>query len=108
MCHTTICVYMNTQSSIGFVIMDTTPTEMYTLSLHDALPILIEYSRGQITILDRPKLERLCCECYATQPFEFWPVQDRKSTRLNSSHVAISYAVLCLKKKKHLQHTHPD
>src|SRR5437870_11505670 len=77
----------------------TASTEIYTLSLHDALPIL-----------DRD----LCINCTAHLPslvgveggeqqlrfFALYPLlQDRKSTRLNSSHVAISYAVFCLKKK---------
>src|SRR2546430_7283836 len=86
-----------------FFFNDTATTEIYTLSLHDALPISSE-SSGQ------------------TEPFHFAPTgphhdeaqsprqhlsahgkpsyQDRKSTRLNSSHSQISYAVFCLKKKK--------
>src|SRR5438067_13633714 len=78
--------------SFFFFFNDTATTEIYTLSLHDALPIL-----GYEELLKA-----------------FWenhdPTQgmrqgndagtDRKSTRLNSSHVSISYAVFCLKKKK--------
>src|SRR5580698_10661502 len=65
-------------------------TEIYTLSLHDALPI----SRHPRWSLRRPLA--------GSQP---WPSprpgsRDRKSTRLNSSHMSISYAVFCLKKKK--------
>src|SRR5690625_6661901 len=41
---------------------------------------------------------------HTTAPFRIWSI-DRKSTRLNSSHVAISYAVFCLKKKKKITHT---
>src|SRR5258705_10298036 len=77
-----------------FFFNDTATTEIYTLSLHDALPIssisacfrvpaghdgeIHDDGRGQ------PRAER----------------RDRKSTRLNSSHLGISYAVFCLKKKK--------
>src|SRR5205814_10165897 len=85
----------------SFFFNDTATTEIYTLSLHDALPI----SRSGI-----------CCASASSG----WPVatptattprgwrttpstsccsRDRKSTRLNSSHLGISYAVFCLKKK---------
>src|SRR5262245_62896555 len=73
----------------------TATTEIYTLSLHDALPIslgkLIDY-RGLST--PSTPLEALL----AVLPAEL--ARDRKSTRLNSSHLGISYAVFCLKKKK--------
>src|SRR3989442_8147617 len=79
-----------------FFFNDTATTEIYTLSLHDALPI---------SFLPRA-LERVA----DVQPHAADPVDlevddleihgDRKSTRLNSSHVRISYAVFCLKKKK--------
>src|SRR5215471_19505135 len=71
-----------------FFFNDTATTEIYTLSLHDALPI----SGGHSS----------CPACHAYQhgPRE----TDRKSTRLNSSHVEISYAVFCLKKKKKKNH----
>src|SRR5437660_4115820 len=71
------------------------PTEIYTLSLHDALPIL---AAGLIHGLFRTMSSRL-----ATWAGEPTGHRDRKSTRLNSSHVAISYAVFCLKKKKNKQ-----
>src|SRR6266511_4748552 len=66
---------------------DTATTEIYTLSLHDALPISRGYRIG-----DRCHRRYLGCA--------FSRSRDRKSTRLNSSHVKISYAVSCLKKKK--------
>src|SRR5437870_10710729 len=76
---------------------DAATTEIYTLSLHDALPISAQ-RRGWA-----PSPRRLLAGgllavgALAVVP----PVAgDRKSTRLNSSHVAISYAVFCLKKKK--------
>src|SRR5206468_12862589 len=64
-------------------------TEIYTLSLHDALPIL-----GDQGVLDLELLGDRESAADATG------VEDRKSTRLNSSHDQISYAVFCLKKKK--------
>src|SRR5574337_1830251 len=72
-----------------FFFNDTATTEIYTLSLHDALPI---YGRGQ-----RPERRD------GKGKLVLWRL-DRKSTRLNSSHHSISYAVFCLKKKKNNQH----
>src|SRR2546427_12946638 len=82
-----------------FFFNDTATTEIYTLSLHDALPIFdgarqrlgplpfeecnVTAQREQVVRTDRQKR-----------------FPDRKSTRLNSSHSQISYAVFCLKKKK--------
>src|SRR6266513_5713908 len=68
-----------------FFFNDTATTEIYTLSLHDALPITPPTCA--------PPLPR-------TRPRSRCATADRKSTRLNSSHVSISYAVFCLKKKK--------
>src|SRR2546429_5622851 len=77
-----------------FFFNDTATTEIYTLSLHDALPICCGRRRLRPGLWHRP---RRCCH----RP---WHRQrsgpDRKSTRLNSSHGYISYAVFCLKKKK--------
>src|SRR5947208_15240955 len=71
-----------------FFFNDTATTEIYTLSLHDALPILEPHrSEGRA----RGEARRLR---------EHGRRLDRKSTRLNSSHQIISYAVFCLKKKK--------
>src|SRR5471030_2584271 len=70
-----------------FFFNDTATTEIYTLSLHDALPIL----RGNRTAeRSGQRLQRIGRNGHT---------QDRKSTRLNSSHLGISYAVFCLKKK---------
>src|SRR5215203_6643890 len=67
-----------------FFFNDTATTEIYTLSLHDALPIYSPPPAGR-----------------ASPSPTNWPRRiDRKSTRLNSSHANISYAVFCLKKKK--------
>src|SRR5699024_12292576 len=75
-----------------FFFNDPAPTAIYTLSLHDALPISgcnIENAAFPVTC---------CAERVAI--FNAIAQGDRKSTRLNSSHVSISYAVFCLKKKK--------
>src|SRR5258707_7497759 len=77
-----------------FFFNDTATTEIYTLSLHDALPIF----------LDKVKAGELSFAIQETTPLpvseEYIEATDRKSTRLNSSHANISYAVFCLKKKK--------
>src|SRR6266498_4462152 len=78
--------------SYFFFFNDTATTEIYTLSLHDALPI----SRG-----GRPRAG-CWCRAWARRAPRRSP-RDQKSTRLNSSHVRISYAVFCLKKKKKKQ-----
>src|SRR5256885_13146351 len=72
-----------------FFFNDTATTEIYTLSLHDALPIYI----------DRVVFG---FQTFSDKTAKRWIVfrEDRKSTRLNSSHLVISYAVFCLKKKK--------
>src|SRR5436190_18529333 len=83
-----------------FSLNDTAPTEIYTLSLHDALPIFMI-----------AMLALACTSRAAPMPRFFengdarlaFTLEDRKSTRLNSSHTVISYAVFCLKKK--INHT---
>src|SRR2546422_4468880 len=75
-----------------FFFNDTATTEIYTLSLHDALPISSE-SVGRTRGMPLRRTDVLSGASRR-------PVQDRKSTRLNSSHGYISYAVFCLKKKK--------
>src|SRR6266478_9122957 len=79
----TICSSL--YSYVFFFFNDTATTEIYTLSLHDALPI-----------------SRRCPWCATNHGSRCSRVRrrDRKSTRLNSSHSQISYAVFCLKKKK--------
>src|SRR5688572_31556289 len=83
---------------IFFFFNDTATTEIYTLSLHDALPIF--YTARLDRGLSPP-------DVHDTIPGARWSEErrlndkgDRKSTRLNSSHSQISYAVFCLKKKK--------
>src|SRR3712207_7293666 len=93
---------------IYFFFNDTATTEIYTLSLHDALPIFIictyimsfptfwpehsDRSSRRRSRNHRPMILQLRISL-------FMPGLDRKSTRLNSSHANISYAVFCLKKK---------
>src|SRR2546427_8037404 len=88
--------------SFFFFFNDTATTEIYTLSLHDALPIWFPYPNEPHD--DRTSLRR---RRYPRQPGTGpgrhrcrTARRDRKSTRLNSSHSQISYAVFCLKKKK--------
>src|SRR5438309_9643882 len=90
-----LTIHYDLRSYYSFFFTATAPTEIYTLSLHDALPIY----RERI-----PRREDLVV---ATGPHALLAgahergLGDRKSTRLNSSHSSISYAVFCLKKKKH-------
>src|SRR2546422_11294286 len=81
-----------------FFFNDTATTEIYTLSLHDALPI---YARGVADALIHQLNETRDDGERAVDIVDDAGVNlDRKSTRLNSSHGYISYAVFCLKKKK--------
>src|SRR3712207_7168419 len=94
-----------------FFFNDTATTEIYTLSLHDALPILlaiaaaafmggimyVTFTRPAENFSDAgPATSQQTSDAYADSE----ACADRKSTRLNSSHANISYAVFCLKKKK--------
>src|SRR3712207_9452331 len=97
-------------NSMVFFFNDTATTEIYTLSLHDALPI-----SGVEVVRDKTRSKTgvfgglsKCLRFVLTEPIELLRGtikltcrgRDRKSTRLNSSHANISYAVFCLKKKK--------
>src|SRR5699024_11855135 len=98
-------------------VADTSSSEVYTLSLHDALPISVVAERlarlskpavacflgatelvGAGSVVLASGLEDAVAKTAALAG-ESFEVLDRKSTRLNSSHVSISYAVFCLKKK---------
>src|SRR3712207_7715968 len=88
-----------------FFFNDTATTEIYTLTLHDALPISIKEGAAQIVIgthalIQRGVEFRDLSLVVVDEQHRFGVAQDRKSTRLNSSHANISYAVFCLKKKK--------
>src|SRR2546422_3630534 len=88
------CVMPQVRPRFLFFFNDPATTEIYTLSLHDALPILVLASLPPRTAPERVALAR------AMKPHGAATDADRKSTRLNSSHGYISYAVFCLKKKK--------
>src|SRR5438132_3392721 len=88
---------------------DTATTEIYTLSLHDALPISGAAARrpvrsvGRLSSRARPPVgaaREHDSRARARLAHPRLRRRDRKSTRLNSSHTVISYAVFCLKKKK--------
>src|SRR3712207_7379284 len=86
---------------IYFFFNDTATTEIYTLSLHDALPICPLGWRDVILVVwssDVTAIRRWPRSLTSRASSTVEP--DRKSTRLNSSHANISYAVFCLKKKK--------
>src|SRR3989475_7372877 len=98
-----------------FFFNDTATTEIYTLSLHDALPISLYNVLDDLSIkntinnalLDEALLLDINTDVYQGMVMLTGSVRDaatrqkdRKSTRLNSSHSQISYAVFCLKKKK--------
>src|SRR2546421_12925815 len=78
-----------------FFFNDTATTEIYTLSLHDALPISARAAETSQQY-QRPAATSRSALDSSARPWSL----DRKSTRLNSSHDQISYAVFCLKKKK--------
>src|SRR2546429_8227065 len=91
-----------------FFFNDTATTEIYTLSLHDALPICLDdasaaevRSLGDDHVAGRVELDAVR---HAARRPEDGRLLDRKSTRLNSSHGYISYAVFCLKKKQTQNH----
>src|SRR5256885_16487894 len=103
MCCTSCCsalriMYPRHSGSPFFFFNDTATTEIYTLSLHDALPIY--------AVVADHRIEQAADQAGATRQTAREATQqaavatDRKSTRLNSSHLVISYAVFCLKKKK--------
>src|SRR5207249_12194660 len=108
------CVVLPFLPSFLFFFPPPSPTALYTLSLHDALPIFA-CRPSPSSVCPRPAAEFAAfdgsargCRRAWSRPSRGHPAcmrdgllhADRKSTRLNSSHVSISYAVFCLKKKK--------
>src|SRR3712207_8416454 len=93
-----------------FFFNDPRPTEIYPLPLHAALPISLRASYSLTG--DKPAVTNSQVIIESTniwRPFasdKEAALRDRKSTRLNSSHANISYAVFCLKKKKKAYHLH--
>src|SRR5688572_32586179 len=95
---------MNPRQSVVFFFNDTAHTEIYTLSLHDALPILKRLKDPITRRKIKAETTRLIREERGGGDPRNVQIagcswEDRKSTRLNSSHSQISYAVFCLKKK---------
>src|SRR2546429_1515782 len=94
--------------SFFFFFNDTATTEIYTLSLHDALPISLKqsviggkaYYQFVVDINEPNGGTKSLISLDMLKIYTSSTLQDRKSTRLNSSHGYISYAVFCLKKKK--------
>ena len=105
--HIYVCAYIRCIRafkffSFFFFFNDTATTEIYTLSLHDALPISFS-SAGVSKTMPKPDKCTRSSRYHREKPTarSLWMKRrDRKSTRLNSSHQIISYAVFCLKKKK--------
>src|SRR2546427_7842264 len=83
-----------------FFFNDTATTEIYTLSLHDALPICGTLVVPALPVTPPGEKHRDIVHYHALDGDTLRALADRKSTRLNSSHSQISYAVFCLKKKK--------
>src|SRR5438270_8677018 len=88
-----VYVFVDISSFMLFFFNDTATTEIYTLSLHDALPIC------KPLFFEIHRLSEFSARCLDVDVVLDLMIQDRKSTRLNSSHSQISYAVFCLKKK---------
>src|SRR5256885_3917355 len=84
--------------SVFFFFNDTATTEIYTLSLHDALPIFHAKAHAGVALVG------LDVDVAGAVARGLREQGDRKSTRLNSSHLVISYAVFCLKKKTMVKH----
>src|SRR5690554_7052498 len=90
-------------SLLLFFFNDSTTTEISTLSLHDALPIYalgVAADLGNLRGAGTDQGATVGNQQHLVAVGDLHRAQDRKSTRLNSSHVRISYAVFCLKKKK--------
>src|SRR3712207_7569042 len=102
-----MCGSRTSRGLFQFFFNDTATTEIYTLSLHDALPISKSSVSAAVAVRPESMLEPQCIgtqKVFSRQSrkMSVVPTQrpaDRKSTRLNSSHANISYAVFCLKKK---------
>src|SRR2546430_17731151 len=90
------CCCMSCLFFFFFFFNDTATTEIYTLPLHDALPI----SLAAFCVAILPRLFNKIQRLRGGSGYPPLARGDRKSTRLNSSHSQISYAVFCLKKKK--------
>src|SRR2546422_7504857 len=100
------CLFCSSDITFFFFFFnDTATTEIYTLSLHDALPISSARRPWRRTSRASTASSR---SARVPSSVARWLSGDRKSTRLNSSHGYISYAVFCLKKKKIHEDVAPD
>src|SRR5699024_11732756 len=115
--HSSLLVIFILSLRFSFFSNATATSELYTLSLHDALPILttvekqhlIEALSYQIGSCEVESVRQQAVDLLVNVDQEMSYIvadKDRKSTRLNSSHVSISYAVFCLKKKKNNSQTY--
>src|SRR3712207_7610970 len=92
--------HVSRMTVVFFFFNDTATTEIYTLSLHDALPISALRLAALETEMADLRRQRDEARAYLRRlTGQIEQALDRKSTRLNSSHANISYAVFCLKKK---------
>src|SRR5204863_1491930 len=103
-----LCIFPYLSSSFFFFFNDPATTEIYTLSLHDALPICLRSNGGSAVVNRLARALALVLLAVAGLSAAGPAPSDRKSTRLNSSHVEISYAVFCLKKKIKKDLAHHD
>src|SRR5699024_12753149 len=105
------CLLLYSYYSMFFCLNDTATIEIYTLSLHDALPILtipVKNVRERISDMNKKWMVVIISVLLIAVVIGVGGkmyMEDRKSTRLNSSHVSISYAVFCLKKKNTRKYT---
>src|SRR2546429_9958924 len=97
--HYSYIKYLHSIFYLFFFFNDTATTEIYTLSLHDALPIFRKLMLAPAH-KRRCKIQEYSQRKHQSSLLAWASLGDRKSTRLNSSHGYISYAVFCLKKKK--------
>src|SRR5205807_10051377 len=101
--HSATVILSPLRPTISFLFNHTPPTHTYTLSLHDALPIFPRTADPARALGSVPtECLRVPADPAMAERIEVGHrrIGDRKSTRLNSSHLVISYAVFCLKKKK--------
>src|SRR5699024_12545197 len=103
LCDLSVLFSSSIASSILFTLLCsflvTAPSELYPLSLHDALPIFAGLKHDIAEVIDALQIALAPDHILKFRQLD-GAASDRKSTRLNSSHVSISYAVFCLKKKK--------
>src|SRR5205807_8244301 len=104
---TSFCLFLHSPTTLLFFFFnDPATTEIYTLSLHDALPICASSCSPRCRKAPPSRASSRTSPTTARSSTSAASTADRKSTRLNSSHLVISYAVFCLKKKKKKKQQH--